>query len=42
MAATSAGHNGLREAYVRNHFTGTGRLVSAGGTYTGPVGTNGP
>lgn len=68
VAATSTGHNGLREAYVfaysrnngnqsisfspnslgangqayvYNYFTGTGRLVSAGGTYTDTVGTNG-
>jgi len=68
VAATSTGHNGLREAYVfaysrnngtqsisfspnslgasgqayvYNYFTGTGRLVSAGGTYTDSVGTNG-
>ena len=68
VAATSTGHNGLREgyvfayarnsgtqsisfspnslgvsgqAYVYNYFTGTGRLVSAGGTYTDTVGSNG-
>jgi hypothetical protein len=68
VAATSTGHNGLREAYVfaysrnngtqsaafspsslgisgqayvYNYFTGTGRLVPAGGTYTDNVGTNG-
>lgn len=68
VAATSTGHNGLREAYVfaysrnngsqsisfspsslgvsgqayvYNYFTGTGRLVSAGATYTDTVGTNG-
>jgi hypothetical protein len=68
VAATSTGHNGLREeyvfaysrnngsqsigfspnslgvsgqAYVYNYFTGTGRLVPAGGTYTDTVGTNG-
>ena len=68
VAATSTGHNGLREAYVfaysrnngsqsisfspnslgvsgqayvYNYFTGTGQLVSAGGTFTDTVGTNG-
>lgn len=68
VAATSTGHNGLRdgyvfayarnggtqsisftpnglgvsgESYVYNYFTGSGKLVPAGGSFTDTVGTNG-